>query len=54
MFVTTAGTVAFALNISMMIIGYSEIGILWNDQDLKIKWPIKNPIISKKDNQNFN
>ena len=31
----------------------SEIGILWNDQDLKIKWPIKNPIISKKDNNNL-
>ena len=30
----------------------SETGILWNDKDLKIKWPIKNPIISKKDSQN--
>ena len=26
-----------------------EVGILWNDKDLKIKWPIKNPILSKKD-----
>jgi len=26
-----------------------EIGILWNDSELKIKWPIKNPIISQKD-----
>ena len=25
-----------------------EVGILWNDKDLKIKWPIKNPILSKK------
>jgi dTDP-4-dehydrorhamnose 3,5-epimerase len=31
----------------------SEVGILWNDQDLKIKWPIKNPILSKKDSQNI-
>ncbi len=31
----------------------SEIGILWNDQDLKIKWPIKNPFLSKKDSQNI-
>ncbi len=23
--------------------------IIWNDKDLKIKWPIKNPIISPKD-----
>ena len=27
----------------------SETGIIWNDNDLKIKWPTNNPIISKKD-----
>ena len=27
----------------------SEITLKWNDKDLKIKWPIKNPILSKKD-----
>ena len=32
----------------------SEIGILWNDRDLKIKWPIKKLIISKKDKKNLN
>ena len=26
-----------------------EVSLIWNDKDLKIKWPIKNPIISKKD-----
>jgi dTDP-4-dehydrorhamnose 3,5-epimerase len=26
-----------------------EVSLVWNDKDLKIKWPIKNPIISKKD-----
>ena len=31
----------------------SEAGILWNDDELKIKWPIKNPILSKKDKKNF-
>ena len=31
-----------------------EVGLLWNDKDLKIKWPIKNPIISKKDKKNLN
>ena len=30
-----------------------EIGLLWNDKDLKIKWPIKNPVISKKDKKNI-
>ena len=32
----------------------SEIGIIWNDKDLKIKWPIKKLIISKKDKNNLN
>ena len=30
-----------------------EIGILWNDKDLKIKWPIKRPILSDKDSRNI-
>ena len=30
-----------------------EIGILWNDKMLKIKWPIRKPIISKKDKSNI-
>ena len=32
----------------------SELGMIWNDPKLKIKWPIKKPIISKKDRQNYN
>ena len=31
----------------------NEIGILWNDKALKIKWPIKKPIISSKDKNNI-
>ena len=30
-----------------------EIGIMWNDKTLKIKWPIKKPIISSKDKNNI-
>ena len=31
----------------------SEIGIKFNDEDLKIKWPVKKPILSKKDMNNI-
>ena len=31
----------------------SEIGILWNDKTLQIKWPNKNPIVSDKDKKNI-
>ena len=30
----------------------SETGIKWNDKNLKIKWPIKKPILSNKDKKN--
>ena len=29
----------------------SEVTIKWNDKNLKIKWPIKKPILSKKDKE---
>jgi len=32
----------------------SEVGILWNDPELKIKWPTKKVIISEKDKNNLN
>ena len=31
----------------------NEVGIMYNDVDLKIKWPIKKPIISNKDKKNL-
>ena len=31
----------------------SETGIKWDDEDLKINWPIKKPIISPKDKKNL-
>ena len=30
-----------------------EVGLLWNDKDLKIKWPTIRPKISKKDRKNL-
>ncbi len=31
----------------------SETGIIWNDYEINIKWPIKNPILSPKDKSNI-
>ena len=31
----------------------SEIGLLWKDKELQIKWPVKKLIISKKDKKNI-
>lgn len=31
----------------------SEIGLQWNDKDLKITWPINRPLLSKKDKNNL-
>ena len=30
-----------------------EMGILWNDKDLNIKWPVKKPLISTRDRKNL-
>ncbi len=31
----------------------NELGIIWNDKNLKIKWPNKKPLVSKKDKNNL-
>ena len=31
----------------------SETGLIWNDKNLKITWPIKKPILSSKDRNNI-
>lgn len=31
----------------------SEVGVIWNDKDLNIKWNITNPILSRKDKKNI-
>ena len=32
----------------------SEITLQWNDKSVNIKWPVKNPILSKKDKNGKN
>lgn len=29
-----------------------EVGLMWNDSDLRITWPVKNPVLSEKDKKN--
>ena len=31
----------------------AEVGIIWNDKDLNIKWPKKNIVVSTKDKKNI-
>ena len=31
----------------------SEKGVIWNDKNLKINWPVKKPILSNKDKKNI-
>ena len=31
----------------------SETGIIWNDNEINIKWPIEKPILSSKDKKNI-
>ena len=31
----------------------NEVGIIWNDKNLRIKWPTKKPLVSKKDRSNL-
>ena len=52
-FYTLTDNVNVIYKISKLYGESKEIGILWNDPDLNIEWPNKNPIISKKDKKNF-
>ena len=31
----------------------NEVGILWNDKTLKVKWPVTKPILSRQDKNNI-
>ena len=48
----TDNTVLYYKNSDYRIKKY-EVGILWKDKDLDIRWPVKKPIISLRDRKNL-
>tara|TARA_B100001250_G_scaffold355223_1_gene329610 strand:+ start:234 stop:794 length:561 start_codon:yes stop_codon:yes gene_type:complete len=52
-FYTLSENVNIIYKISKLYGQSNEIGIAWNDKDLKIDWPCTKPILSKKDMNNF-
>ncbi|MFC1656459.1 dTDP-4-dehydrorhamnose 3,5-epimerase [Patescibacteria group bacterium] len=48
-FLTLTDEVDFNYKVSNLYSVNHDRGLLWNDLDIGIKWPIKNPILSEKD-----
>ena len=43
----------FLYKVSEYYSAEKEKGIIWNDQDIGIDWPISNPVLSEKDTTNL-
>jgi dTDP-4-dehydrorhamnose 3,5-epimerase len=48
-FIVTADEAIFHYKCSGYYSPIDELGIVWNDPELNINWPIENPIVSSKD-----
>jgi len=51
-FVALSDTVQFLYKCSGYYDPTSEYGIIWNDPDLAVPWPIQSPILSDRDHHN--
>ena len=52
-FCVLSETAEFLYKVSEYYSAEKEKGIMWNDQDIGIDWPISNPILSEKDTTNL-
>jgi dTDP-4-dehydrorhamnose 3,5-epimerase len=51
-FCVLSDTAEFLYKVSEYYSGEKEKGIIWNDPDIGIDWPISNPLLSEKDKVN--
>ena len=52
-FCVLSETAEFLYKVSEYYSAEKEKGIIWNDQDIGIDWPISNPVLSEKDKTNL-
>ena len=50
-FVVTGGSALFAYKCTDLYNGEAESSVLWNDPEVGIEWPIKEPVLSEKDGE---